>query len=192
MAPTYRAPSFGLRRDSSGGVRAWDMACGTWLSGNARPRSEGSARQVKGVPVKISAALEFAMLLRAIIFRCANRSLRVELDRARNRAHQAEAAMNVVKPIVGQWYRGSTNELFEVVAIDDGDETIEVQYFDGTVTEIEFDCWNEQLLDELIDAADAPEDWSGAVDVEAEDLDREFEDNARTAWSNPQDRSLRR
>ena len=91
--------------------------------------------------------------------------------------------MNVVKPIVGQWYRGGTNELFEVVAIDDQDETIEIQYFDGTVTEMEFDSWNEQLLDELIDVADAPEDWSGAVDVEAEDLDREFEDNARTAWS---------
>ena len=59
--------------------------------------------------------------------------------------------MNVVKPIVGQWYRGGTNELFEVVAIDDQDETIEIQYFDGTVTEIEFDSWNEQLLDELID-----------------------------------------
>ena len=100
--------------------------------------------------------------------------------------------MNVVKPIVGQWYRGATNELFEVVAIDDEDETIEVQYFDGTVTEIEFDCWNEQLLDELIDAADAPEDWSGAVDVESEDLDREFEDNVRTARSSHQDRSLRR
>jgi hypothetical protein len=60
------------------------------------------------------------------------------------------------------------------------------------VTEVEFYSWNEQLLDELIDAADAPEDWSGAVDVEAEDLDREFEDNARGAWSIPQDRSLRR
>jgi hypothetical protein len=100
--------------------------------------------------------------------------------------------MNVIKPIVGQWYRGGTNELFEVVAIDDADETIEIQYFDGTVTEIEFDSWNEQLLDELIDVADAPEDWSGAVDVEAEDLDRDFEDSPRTAWSRPQDRSLRR
>jgi hypothetical protein len=128
------------------------------------------------------------MLLRAKLFRCAKDLLGVELGRA----HQTEAAMNLVKPIVGQWYRGSTNELFEVVALDDEDETIEIQYFDGTVTEIEFDSWNEQLLDELIDAADAPEDWSGAIDVEAEDLDREFEDNARTAWSNPQDRSLRR
>src|ERR1700689_1649116 len=100
--------------------------------------------------------------------------------------------MNFIKPIVGQWYRGATNELFEVVAIDDEDETIEVQYFDGTVTEIGFDCWNEQLLDELIDAPDAPEHCSGAIDVGAEDLGRDFEDNARPAWSNPQDRSLRR
>jgi len=100
--------------------------------------------------------------------------------------------MNVIKPIVGQWYRGGTNELFEVVAIDDDDQTIEIQYFDGTVAEVDFDAWNEQLLDELIDAADAPEDWSGAVDMEAEDLDREFEDNVRSAWSNPQDRSMRR
>ena len=100
--------------------------------------------------------------------------------------------MNSVKPIVGQWYRGGTNELFEVVAIDEQDETIEIQYFDGTVTEIDFDSWNEQLLDELIDVADAPEDWSGAVDVEVEDLDRDFEDNARASWSTSQDRSLRR
>jgi hypothetical protein len=103
-----------------------------------------------------------------------------------------ETAMNAIRPIVGQWYRGGTNELFEVVAIDDHDQTIEIQYFDGTVAEMEFDSWTEQLLDELIDSADAPEDWSGAVDVEAEDLDREFEDNARTLWSTPNDRSLRR
>lgn len=100
--------------------------------------------------------------------------------------------MNAMKPIVGQWYRGVTNELFEVVAIDEGDETIEIQYFDGTVTEMEFDAWNEQLLDQMLDAADAPEDWSGAVDVEVEDLDRQFEDTYRTNWSNPKDRSLRR
>ena len=100
--------------------------------------------------------------------------------------------MNVIKPIVGQWYRGGTNELFEVVAIDDQDQTIEIQYFDGTVAEMEFDSWNEHLLDELIDVAAAPEDWSGAVDVEIEDLDREFEDTARSAWSLPHDRSLRR
>jgi len=98
----------------------------------------------------------------------------------------------MMKPNVGQWYRGVTNELFEVVAIDDQDETIEIQYFDGTVTEMDFDTWNEHLFDRLLDAADAPEDWSGAIDVESADLERDFEDNARMSWSIPEDRSLRR
>jgi hypothetical protein len=97
-----------------------------------------------------------------------------------------------MKPVVGQWYRGVTNELFEVVAIDDGDETIEIQFFDGTVTEMDFETWNQQLLDRSLDSADAPEDWSGAVDVEVEDLNREFEDGFRTSWSNPEDRSIGR
>jgi hypothetical protein len=100
--------------------------------------------------------------------------------------------MMLVKPIVGEWYRGTTNELFEVVAIDDHDETIEIQFFDGTVAEVDFDSWNEQQLDDMIETAGPPEDWSGAIDVEAEDLDREFEDLPRTAWSDPNDRSLRR
>jgi len=99
--------------------------------------------------------------------------------------------MQFIKPIVGQWYRGGTDELFEVVAIDHQDQTIEIQFFDGSVSEVDFDTWNEQLREELIEAADAPEDWSGAVDVEAQDLDREFEDTARPDWSSP-DRSMRR
>jgi len=78
--------------------------------------------------------------------------------------------MHAMKPSVGQWYRGVTNELFEVVALDDEDQTIEIQYFDGTGAEMDFESWNDQLLDRMLDAADAPEDWSGAVDVEIEDL----------------------
>jgi hypothetical protein len=97
-----------------------------------------------------------------------------------------------MQPCVGEWYRGVTNELFEVVAVDDEDGTIEIQYFDGTVAEMDFESWQLQLLDRTLDAADAPEDWSGAVDVESEDLDRGFEDQARSAWSSPADRSMRR
>ena len=99
--------------------------------------------------------------------------------------------MQFIKPIVGQWYRGGTDELFEVVAIDHQDQTIEIQYFDGSVSEVDFETWNEQLREELIESADAPEDWSGAVDVETQDLDRDFEDTARPNWSSP-DRSMRR
>lgn len=90
--------------------------------------------------------------------------------------------MNRTKPIVGQWYRSGTNELFEVVAIDDQDFSIEVQYFDGTIAEMDFDSWNELAFDDLIEAADAPEDWSGSVDVGSEDLERDFEDYVRPQW----------
>jgi hypothetical protein len=100
--------------------------------------------------------------------------------------------MNLVKPIVGQWYREGTNELFEVVAIDDADETIEVQYFDGTVAEMDFDAWNEQVREDALDTVDAPEDWSGSVDVEPDDLGREFEDGALATWTNAHEQSLRR
>jgi hypothetical protein len=93
--------------------------------------------------------------------------------------------MSVVKPIVGQWYRGVTNELFEVVAIDDADETIEVQYFDGSITEMDFDSWNEQWAEGDVETADAPEDWTGSVDIGSEDLDRQPEDNARPEWAGP-------
>ncbi|MFO1466619.1 MAG: DUF6763 family protein [Steroidobacteraceae bacterium] len=96
--------------------------------------------------------------------------------------------MKVLKPEIGEWYRGATNALFEVVAIDDEDQTIEIQYFDGTVEEMDFDAWNELLVDESLEAADAPEDWSGSVDVDSEDLDRDFEDTAQPPWSSADDR----
>jgi hypothetical protein len=91
--------------------------------------------------------------------------------------------MNFIKPIVGQWYRGTTNELFEVVAIDHEDQTIEVQYFDGSITEMEFDSWNEQLIDNDIENADAPEDWTGSIDIDSEDRDLEPEDHAKANWT---------
>ncbi len=92
--------------------------------------------------------------------------------------------MTFIKPIVGQWYRGVTDELFEVVAIDDQDETIEVQYFDGSVTEMDLDSWNEQLLDGEIEMADAPEDCSGSIDG-SEDLDRDYEDRLHSDLRRP-------
>jgi hypothetical protein len=91
--------------------------------------------------------------------------------------------MNALQPTIGEWYRGATNQLFEVVAIDDEDQTIEIQYFDGTVEEMDFESWSDLLKDDLIATANAPEDWSGSLDVEPEDLDREFEDFIQPAWS---------
>ena len=77
--------------------------------------------------------------------------------------------MTVQQPGIGEWYRLSSGELLEVVAYDAADGTIEVQYFDGTVEEFDFDDWRSQRASGAIEEAEAPEDWSGSVDVEPED-----------------------
>ena len=75
---------------------------------------------------------------------------------------------NHPKPEIGSWYRDNTDsQLFEIVALDEDDQTIEIQYFDGAVEELDFSMWEEL---ELTTAA-PPEDWSGPFDdLEADDL----------------------
>jgi hypothetical protein len=74
-------------------------------------------------------------------------------------------------PAVGKWYARPGGDSFEVVAIDTDDGTIEIQYFDGTIEELDFDDWRE---DEIVHAS-PPEDWTGSVDVEPEDTENEFD-----------------
>ena len=73
------------------------------------------------------------------------------------------------QPEIGAWYRARGGESFEVVAIDEDDGTIEVQYFDGTVEEMDQEDWDAQHASGEISEAEAPEDWSGSVDVDSED-----------------------
>jgi hypothetical protein len=73
------------------------------------------------------------------------------------------------RPSVGSWYRLEGEELFEVVAIDDDDATIEIQYFDGTVEEMDLEEWDAHCEERALEAADPPEDWSGSVDVEPDE-----------------------
>jgi hypothetical protein len=70
------------------------------------------------------------------------------------------------QPDIGEWYRIRGGDQFEVVAIDEDDGTIEVQYFDGTVEEIDVGDWEAQGANGEIEQTDAPEDWSGSVDVD--------------------------
>ena len=74
--------------------------------------------------------------------------------------------MTHIEPVVGDWYKRPGGHLFEVVAVDTEDGTIEVQHFDGTVEEIETESWEEIVLE----AAHPPEDYSGSVDIEREDV----------------------
>ena len=77
--------------------------------------------------------------------------------------------MSDVDPIIGNWYRNEeTGNDFEVVALDEEAQTIEIQYFDGDVEELDLDAWYELPLE----AIEAPDDWSGPYDeIEADELD---------------------
>jgi hypothetical protein len=85
--------------------------------------------------------------------------------------------MAASQPNIGNWYRLSGGELFEVVAVDDDDGTIDIQYFDGTVEEMDREDWEAQWQDGALEAAAAPEDWTGSVDVEGGDDDGPGSDN---------------
>jgi hypothetical protein len=73
------------------------------------------------------------------------------------------------QPEIGAWYRLRGGESFEVVAIDEDDGTIEMQAFDGTVEEMDMEDWETQCASGEIETAEAPEDWSGSIDIEDED-----------------------
>ena len=69
-------------------------------------------------------------------------------------------------PEVGSWFRIGDGKTFEVVAVDDKDRTVDIQHFDGTIEEVDVDGWREMAAEPI----EAPEDWSGSMDVDSEDL----------------------
>jgi hypothetical protein len=76
-----------------------------------------------------------------------------------------------MKPTIGNWYRIKGSESFEVVAFDEDDDTIELQYFDGTVEEMDLEDWTAAKESGALEEIEAPEVWTGSVDVDPEEDD---------------------
>ncbi len=74
----------------------------------------------------------------------------------------------VADPIIGSWYKDLENNLkFKVVAIDEKDDTIDVQYINGDIGEYDSESWFSSTFDYI----EAPEDWSTGYDeIETDDL----------------------
>jgi len=68
-------------------------------------------------------------------------------------------------PIIGNWYRAANQQLFEVVALDEADNLIEIQFYEGDIDEMDMETWNSMEIEN----APPPEDWSGAYDNEDDD-----------------------
>ena len=67
-----------------------------------------------------------------------------------------------MSPIIGNWYKTLDDEVFEVVAVDDDDGTIEIQYASGDVEELDLEDWNEMVAG----PGEPAEDWSAGFDAE--------------------------
>ncbi len=86
-------------------------------------------------------------------------------------------------PIVSNWYMHQGKGLkFQVVAIDESESVVEIQYFDGDIEEIDLDDWYPMDLE----AIESPEDISGALDVsEIDDLGSSITDTDPQDWDTP-------
>lgn len=72
-----------------------------------------------------------------------------------------------VTPAVGKWYQGTDQLKFEVVALDEDEAVIEIQYLGGELDEVEFDVWTQMGIEGI----SPPEDWAAAYDgIERDDL----------------------
>lgn len=92
--------------------------------------------------------------------------------------------MAYMQPEIGSWFENiEDGQLLEVVAIDDIESTVEVQYLDGTVGEFELDQWHSLPV---VGAA-PPEDANIAYGLTAEELNPNTSAIAAARSDNPLD-----
>jgi len=94
-------------------------------------------------------------------------------------------AVDIIMPLripeVGEWYVDPNGNRFEVVALDEDDRSIEIQHFDGTVEEFDFVAWEGSDFR----LTGPPEDYSGSLDIEREDLDTDLNRPASEKTADP-------
>jgi hypothetical protein len=83
------------------------------------------------------------------------------------------------EPTAGQWYENlEENESFRVLSVDPDAETVEIEYLDGDIEEIDLDTWAELDLDKVTE----PEGWAGSDNDEDEDEEEEEEEDLDETW----------
>ena len=88
------------------------------------------------------------------------------------------------EPTVKQWYEDLENdETFQVLKVDEDKETVEIQYLDGEIEELDIDSWAE--LD--LELTEEPEGWSGSDAEEEEEEDDDEDDEEDDDWDDDED-----
>ena len=85
-------------------------------------------------------------------------------------------------PRVGCWYKDlDADQIFEVVALDSHEHTIEIQLLDGEVDEYDLESWAQS---ELV-PVEEPEDWRNPFEIAPEEDGDATAFGASPAWDNP-------
>ena len=85
-----------------------------------------------------------------------------------------------LQPSIDVWYKTSSGDIFEVVAVDPQEDSIEIQYLDGSLEELDSDAWHsvepkvidpphEAMGDDYEERADFEEDYHELVDLDSND-----------------------
>lgn len=76
--------------------------------------------------------------------------------------------MSAIDPILDNWYLdAASGRQFRIVALDEKNESIEVQFLNGDLGEYDCASWDDSDIARI----EAPEDWSAPFDdVELDDL----------------------
>lgn len=90
--------------------------------------------------------------------------------------------MKRIIPQIGKWYKDTQQGItFEVVAIDEIEQTIETQLLDGAVGEYDMETWDQLLLQNI----EEPEDWRNAYELGDEDYLDPDDTIYPEDWSSP-------
>ena len=86
-------------------------------------------------------------------------------------------------PQVHQWYAHlDKGQRYYVTAINEEENTVDVQHFDGDIEELSLDEWR----DLEIELSEEPENWTGALDIaEQDDLGTGVTDTTLDDWTEP-------
>lgn len=68
-------------------------------------------------------------------------------------------------PTIGHWYQDiAVHRLFRVIALDEYSATIDIQYEDGEIDELDLDSWSQMTVAE----SNPPEDWQSLFVLDEE------------------------
>ena len=90
---------------------------------------------------------------------------------------------NEFDPRIDQWYSHlDKGQRFYVTAINEEENTVDIQHFDGDLEEFSLEEWR----DLRIVLSEQPENWRGALDIsEKDDLGTGITDTRSGDWSEP-------